>query len=233
MADDEKVFFPWRTPKRPKMQRPYPRTRPVTGIRRFGRGNIKRAKLRQERPRRHARPWKWRPSFDQSAYNEARAAEGIRGSLQERIVYKALIQHGFIPELDFTFQSNQLGGRMELGGLVADFLFEVPKIVVQVQSYWHTLTMEHERRDEDQYVMLQMLGYTVLEIWPSTIMDPAALDWWFERNIMTLWGTSTQGIGGGFSNDTPYLCSVQADILNRINATLDALIDKVLGGRTP
>ena len=51
--------------------------------------------------------------------------EQVNGTLPERILYLALIRvMHFSPNADFDFQSSQEGGRLELGGLVADFLFE-------------------------------------------------------------------------------------------------------------
>jgi hypothetical protein len=110
-----------------------------------------------------------------------------------------------MPNVDFTFQSSQLGGRLQLGGLVADFLFEVPRVIVQVQSSWHTMTLEHKMRDADQLMLLRHMGYTVLEIWPHTIEDQAALDWWMEQNVMLMWGTSRQGLGRGNQVEHDYL----------------------------
>ena len=174
-------------------------------LRRFKRDTVKRSLIRRHRPRRHGRPWRYRTKADPNLLLEARAQQGIRGSVQERIFYKALVDRGFIPDTDFTFQSSQLGGRLELGGLVADFLFEVPRVIVQVQSSWHTMTLEHKMRDADQLMLLRHMGYTVLEIWPHTIEDQAALDWWMEQNVMLMWGISWQGLGRGNRAEHNYL----------------------------
>lgn len=176
------------TPKSARRLRGYPKRRHAQ-VRRYKRGGIKRDLIPQKRPRRHARPWRYRTGFSKEKWLENRAAQGIRGSLQERLFYQALVDYGLIPGLDFDFQSTQLGGRMELGGLVADFIFPAAALIVQVQSYWHTITLEHEVRDNDQASVLRGMGWDVLEIWPQTIEDPAALRWWMERHILRLFGT--------------------------------------------
>lgn len=216
-------------PKAPRRLRPYPSVKPKTGVRWRGRGAVKWPTIRRERPRRHARAWRYRTRQDALAALESRASQEVRGSLPERIFYKALTDRGFIPGVDFSFQPSMFGGRTQLGGLVADFMFSVPRVIVQVQSVWHTVTAAHERRDEDQRVILESLGWTVLEIWPPTIESQAALDHWLNDNIMTLWGTSTQGIGVGSSTDVPFVGSVELDILLRIENTLDAILREVIG----
>ncbi len=152
----------------------------------------------------------------------------VRGSLQERIFYQALLDRGFIPGEDFTFQTSQLGGRAELGGLVADFIFPVPMVIVQIQSVWHTRTLYHQLRDQDQYMILASLGYTVLEVWPTTIEDPRALDEWFNFNVMTLWGTNSQGLGAGPGGDITWAHLIDFNLWVEIESKLDD-IRNILG----
>lgn len=181
--------------KEPRRLRPYPKLRKRSGVRYTARGIADWGEIRQPRPRRHARPdWGTRTRFSREQYLESLATKDVRGSLQERILYKALIDRGYSPIYDFTFQTSQLGGRTELGGLVADFMFPDVFVIVQVQSYWHTVTLAVERRDDDQKTVLESMGYTVLDIWPEIIEDVSALDDWIDRNIKTLWGTSAQGL---------------------------------------
>lgn len=165
-------------------------------IRRHKRHARKLEYLRRPRPRRHARQAALlRTRLSAELALEERAQAGLHGSLEERIVYKAFVEHDFIPGVDFDFQSSQLGGRAFLGGLVADFIFEYSKIVVQVQSYWHTITSEHHQRDTDQSLLLQSMGYTVLELWPNTIHSQALLDKWITDNLQMLSGRGTRPLG--------------------------------------
>lgn len=224
--------------RRPRFVRPYPR-RPTTGIRRFRGGTVKWEYLRQERPRRFARAqWGTRTRIDAQAALEARAIQGIDGSLEERIVYAALVQHGFKPDVDFTFQSSEFGGRAVLGGLVADFLFEVPGVVLQVQSYWHTLTREIERRDDDQAALLQAMGYVVLELWPDVIHSQAALDLWITNHLGMLWGTSYHGYVATGERNQPFeeTSGMYDQLVRRINELEEIVLgyskeDEVLGQR--
>jgi len=143
------------------------------------------AEFRQARPRRFARARG--TTYDRDAALEQKAKQGIVGSLEERIFYKALEDRWFIPEVDFTFQAAQQGGRAELGGLVADFLFPVPSVIVQIQSDWHEGDLEILERDRTQQSVLESLGYDVLYIWPETLHHEVLLDQWFDR-IARLWG---------------------------------------------
>lgn len=215
--------------KEPRFVKGYPQ-RPTTLIRRTSRNNIRTNLLRQERPRRHARAWGYRTRQSIDQYHEDRAANVV-GSLQERIFYQALIDHGFSPGIDFTFQSGQFGGRAQLGGLVADFLFPYPMLIIQVQSYWHTISLYQERRDNDQSAILQSFGWQVLGVWPNTIMDPAALDRWIERNLMQMWGTTTQSLGISGSRDLPYLQVVFGDrwkpLTDQINQQLTDILEAI------
>jgi len=114
---------------------------------------------------------------------EARAVPHglVRGTLPERILYKALVDllH-FVPGFDFDHQTSLQGGRMELGGIVADFLFQYLKIAIQVQGPTHT---EYFRtvKDAEQQGALNELGYTVYYIWEDDIYDEMKLENWLRR----------------------------------------------------
>jgi very-short-patch-repair endonuclease len=179
--------------RHPRYVRGYPK-KVHSQIRRLKLGAVTREALRAERPRMHARSRGTK--YDTEEYLEQRAQPGISGSLYERIFYKALIQRGLMPGVDFDFQASELGGRSEFGGLVADFIFLLPMVVVQVQSYWHNISLEIETRDETQQALLENLGYTVFYLWPETLLDEAAFEYWMDRNIDHLWGTSSGRFGG-------------------------------------
>jgi hypothetical protein len=61
------------------------------------------------------------------------------GSLPEYITYQTFIELGKEPGIDFTYQSPLLGGRMDKGGFVLDFIFtDPPDLAVNVQGvYYH------------------------------------------------------------------------------------------------
>lgn len=202
-----------------------------TGVIIRKRGGIKsKGLIRQPRPRISAR----RPigvatrQIKRWALEERAATVTIApaGSLEERIFYQALVDHGFIPGVDFDYQSQMFGGRAELGGLVADFLFPIPKVIVNPYSDWHTMSEYNLRRDLDQITILESMGYTVLIIWPVTIYDQAALDDWIARYIRPLWGTSYNGGQSSFTGrDDAYGFTIQLD--ERL-VKLEAKLEEVL-----
>ena len=57
------------------------------------------------------------------------------GSVPEYIAYQTFIGLGLEPGEDFTYQSPFMGGRMDKGGAVIDFLFSnPPDLAVNVQG---------------------------------------------------------------------------------------------------
>ncbi|RPI49477.1 MAG: DUF559 domain-containing protein, partial [Deltaproteobacteria bacterium] len=96
-------------------------------------------------------------------YQESRAKQGIKGTLIERIFYKALEQRGYVPGSDFDFQSSLLGGRLVMGGIVADFLLPYKRLVINIQGPTHA-TWIRAAKDQEQRELLESMGYTTLEI---------------------------------------------------------------------
>lgn len=116
----------------------------------------------------------------------------VQGTLPERIIYKALKDRRLIPGM-FSFQSTLTGGRLHLGGLVADFLCERPPVVIRVQgSYWHgefdrqTGNLLHGdivqgRKDDEQGQILNSMGYAVIDIFEENCYDQYLLDSFLKR----------------------------------------------------
>ncbi len=65
--------------------------------------------------------------------------ENFPGTRPEFLCFQALTRLGKIINVDYTFQSDQYGGRTERGGLVVDFFFSnPPDLAISVLgSYWH------------------------------------------------------------------------------------------------
>lgn len=111
----------------------------------------------------------------------------VQGTLPERIVYKALKDRRLIPGI-FDFQSTLTGGRLQLGGMVADFLCERPPLIIRVQGkFWHgefdrqTGNLMHGdivqgRKDDEQGQILNSMGYAVVDFWEDDIYDQFILD---------------------------------------------------------
>lgn len=109
---------------------------------------------------------------------EARATPKTvtKGTLPERIVHKWLIEKGhFVEGIDFTFQSSLDGGRVELGGVVADCLFPMMKIVIQVEGPTH-LEFLRSKKDEEQRAILEDMGFRVFNVWEEEIYNETRLE---------------------------------------------------------
>lgn len=67
------------------------------------------------------------------------AEENFPGSRPEFLCFRALTRLGKIIDVDYTFQSDQFGGRTERGGLVVDFWFtNPPDLAISVLgTYFH------------------------------------------------------------------------------------------------
>lgn len=132
------------------------------------------------------------PPDPREAWAKSQSEMPMRGTLPERVVYKSLEDRDLI----FTFQSSLQGGRIELGGLVADFIIEFrTQLVIRVQGqYWHgefdratgnliNGELSQGRRDDEQRGLLEELGYEVLDYWEYTADDQFLNDEWFRLNI--------------------------------------------------
>ena len=69
---------------------------------------------------------------------------------------------------------------MEIGGIVADFLFPQRKIVIQVQGPFHNAVLR-EAKDEEQDADLSEMGFAVLYITTEECLSPVKLEAWFRK----------------------------------------------------
>lgn len=93
---------------------------------------------------------------------------GFVGTYPEFLVYWALTKLGYQPDLDFTFQSSQLGVRWEAGAAVVDFLISnrTPPLVIRVQGmYWHyEQGTDKQALDLIQKQELELHGLEVVDV---------------------------------------------------------------------
>lgn len=108
---------------------------------------------------------------------EARAVPHslVRGTLPERIVYKWLVDNYFTPGWDFDFQSSLQGGRAELGGIVADYIFRPRMMILQVQGPTHDQFLR-QRKDSEQLLILSQMGFTVEYIEDQVIYNESRFE---------------------------------------------------------
>jgi len=68
----------------------------------------------------------------------------------------------------FSFQTSLLGGRLQLGGVVADFIITepVPRLIIRVQGEYFHYEQGEERKGRDliQKEALHSQGYDVIDI---------------------------------------------------------------------
>ena len=81
------------------------------------------------------------------------------GSIPEYVAYQAFIEIGLEPGQDFTYQSPLLGGRMDKGGVVLDFLFtNPPDLAVNVQGVYYHYEFGVEARARDTMARASLAG---------------------------------------------------------------------------
>ena len=82
--------------------------------------------------------------------NITEAPPGWAGSLPEYIAYTTFQSFGLEPGQDFVYQSPLMGGRIEKGGLVLDFLFSnPPDLAVNIQGVYYHYEFGVEIRGRD------------------------------------------------------------------------------------
>ena len=98
------------------------------------------------------------------------------GSLPEYIAYQTFIELGLEPGVDFTYQSPLLGGRMEKGGFVLDFLFnEPPDLAVNVQGVYYHYEFGVEAKARDVMARASLAGQNITLVFiddDDLIQDP-------------------------------------------------------------
>ena len=90
---------------------------------------------------------------------------GWLGSRPEWMFYASLIQLGYQPGDDFTYQSPLLSGRLDKGGYVLDFVFNNPPgLAVNVQGiyYHYELGASTIGRDRVVRILMALQGITLI-----------------------------------------------------------------------
>lgn len=114
------------------------------------------------------------------------ARMGIIASYPEAVVHHALTKRRYRDHTDFDFQSSQLGGRIDKGGAVCDFVWLIMPAIWRVQgTYWHKIfdRLGHGVSDEDQRLALEGMGYIVTDLWENDILSEGWLEQFLRRNL--------------------------------------------------
>ena len=152
-------------------------------------------------------------------YLESRAIsrERVRGTLPERIIYLYLVSRLHMKEgFDFTFQTSLQGGRLELGGIVADFLFPIMKMIINPHGPTHREFLQR-RKDEEQRAILEDMGYRVYDMTDLEVYNEPI----FEDKMLRIF--NLRGGGGAADSQQQELVEGETDS----NESYDDLISAV------
>jgi hypothetical protein len=88
-----------------------------------------------------------------------------KGSKPELAVYLALQQLGLMEGRDFNYQSSVMGGRLEYGGAVLDFVLPGYSLAINVQSvHYHYADPVARQRDAIQRASIEATGLRIIYI---------------------------------------------------------------------
>jgi len=143
----------------------------------------------------------------------------LRGTLPERIIYKYLTERlNFSEGPDFDFQSSLQGGRIDTGGIVADFIFRYLRVVINPLGPTHDEFLRM-KKDSEQIDALTSMGYQVYMIPEADVYDEPT----FIRTMQQIFGWVHSGAGEGVqpgnlisSEDDPRLLDVLSGLERRI-----------------
>ena len=91
--------------------------------------------------------------------SQIQAPDNWPGSVPEYIAYRTFISLGKSPDEDFTYQSPQMGGRLDKGGSVLDFVFyDPPDLSVNIQGVYYHYEFGLEVQGRDIMTRSQMAG---------------------------------------------------------------------------
>ena len=87
------------------------------------------------------------------------------GSKPEWITYVVLQQMGKVPDTDFMYQSPLMGGRLDKGGAIVDFLFRnPPDLAINVQGNYYHYGMGVETKTRDILARIQLATQGIILI---------------------------------------------------------------------
>lgn len=169
----------------------------------------------------HRRTQYRRPMVGMDALEARAISEYIfNGTLPERIVYRYLVEKlRFQPDVDFIAQSALDGGRQEVGGIVADFVFPYHKFALQVQGFHHHLFI-WSKRDYEQRMDFALKGWQYVEIFEEQIYDEYIFEDFMRRLFALPSTTSGSSLAYG-SMEADY--SILEKIMIELNAVQSSL----------
>ena len=93
---------------------------------------------------------------------QVQAPSNWEGSLPEYVAYQTFIELGLEPGQDFTYQSPLMGGRLDKGGVIIDFMFsEPPDLAVNVQGVYYHYEFGVESKARDMMARASLAGQNI------------------------------------------------------------------------
>ena len=84
------------------------------------------------------------------------------GSVPEYVAYQAFTRLGKIPGEDFSYQSPLLGGRLDKGGFIIDFMFtDPPDLAINVQGVYYHYEFGVEAKARDVMAKASLAGQNI------------------------------------------------------------------------
>ena len=84
------------------------------------------------------------------------------GSIPEYVAHQTFIELGLEPGKDFTYQSPLMGGRLDKGGVIIDFMFtEPPDLAVNVQGIYYHYEFGVEAKARDIMARAALAGQNI------------------------------------------------------------------------
>ena len=84
------------------------------------------------------------------------------GSGPEYIAYSTFIELGREPGQDFTYQSPLMGGRLDKGGFIIDFMFtDPPDLAINVQGVYYHYEFGVEAKARDVMARASLAGQNI------------------------------------------------------------------------
>ena len=91
--------------------------------------------------------------------SQVQVPDNWEGSIPEYVAYATFIELGLEPGVDFSYQSPLMGGRMDKGGAVIDFLFSnPPNLAVNVQGVYYHYELGAETKARDIFARESLAG---------------------------------------------------------------------------
>ena len=84
------------------------------------------------------------------------------GSVPEYVAYRTFVELGREPGQDFTYQSPLMGGRLDKGGFVLDFMFtDPPDLAINVQGVYYQYEFVVEAKARDVMARASLAGQNI------------------------------------------------------------------------